>query len=189
MVTIPEGFAQASFIFVGEALPYGAVCTLGLDVQGYAGSPDQAAQDVYERFAGVGQDLSGSIRTIECRVKFGPTEDGPSGSFSGETIGVSGGSLGPNSAHLITKSTALGGRRGKGRMFLPGVGEANVDNGGNLSPAIISALSGSLGDFFAGLITDGLPPVLLHEGVLAPTPVLNFNVESRIATQRKRLRR
>lgn len=189
MAVIPFGFAQATMIYTSASLPHGAANTLGFDVQAYGGSPGSAAQDVYERWAGVVQGLAGTIRLAEVLVKFGPGDTGPAASFSGETVSAANAPSPPNVAYLVRKNTNIGGRQGRGRMYLPGVNESAVDAAGGIAGTLIADLSGRLGTAFAGFIADNLPPVLLHEDALAPTPLINLDISGQVATMRRRLRR
>lgn len=102
-----------------------------------------------------------------------------------------------NSAILVRKRTDAAGRRGRGRLYIPEVSESDVDNVGNLSSTYRSAWQTRATALLANLSDsafDGvLPMVVLHrsEGAgvePAPTPVTALVVETRIATQRRRLR-
>lgn len=107
-----------------------------------------------------------------------------------------------NCSLLIRKLTALGGRRGRGRMFLPGIDEDTVSSAGFVAGSTLTAWQGIFDDFFdalpvdgaAGGVGDAVNPVLLHSEVVgettpAPTAITGFAVQSVIATQRRRLRR
>jgi hypothetical protein len=100
-----------------------------------------------------------------------------------------------NSAHLIRKNTSLGGRRNRGRMYLPGVSEANVSNTGVLAPARVAQINTALSNWRAALEanTGILYMVILHGTSLnsptpTPTPVTSLACQPVIATQRRRLR-
>jgi hypothetical protein len=101
-----------------------------------------------------------------------------------------------NSAYLVHKRTSYGGRGGRGRMFLPGVRENEVDSIGAVTAGTVTtfntALSNWLTAIFAAAGTDGM--VLLHDSVgafaaVAPYIVTGLNLDPVIATQRRRLRR
>lgn len=107
-----------------------------------------------------------------------------------------------NSAVLIKKNTGLGGRRNRGRMFVPGLaGEASVSNLGVVVESTRLIWQGVADAFLAALeatnggIVPSQPMQVLHTpdpitGVApAPTPVSSLTVASTIATQRRRLRR
>jgi hypothetical protein len=97
-----------------------------------------------------------------------------------------------NCALLVRKRTALGGRRGRGRMYLPPfpLAEGGIDHAGKVDPALVSAWTASSQQAF----NEGVSPVLLHatspkSPTPPPTPITSFLVDSMIATQRRRLRR
>lgn len=100
--------------------------------------------------------------------------------------------LPPNCAFLLRKRTAVGGRRGRGRMFIPagvGVGEDSVPVTGVMAEAQRAALETRYNAWIDGL---GPDPVLFHDsatpGGTTPTPITALTVEARLATVRRRLR-
>jgi len=109
-----------------------------------------------------------------------------------------------NSALLVSKGTALGGRRNRGRFYVPGLlNEGVVDNVGNVSASTYQPLfTAFLEDLLVEANTNVLEMVLFHSyewtgdvdpgpppGFPAPTVVTALTVNGRIATQRRRLRR
>ena len=77
-------------------------------------------------------------------------------------------------------------------MYWPGVPLNEVDQSGVIAGATLTAWQAALTDFFEDLGTAGINPVLLHgEGspITTPTPILAWNLDGKIATQRRRLRR
>jgi hypothetical protein len=142
-------------------------------------------------------------------VKIGPTiiqvgvGSGPPVSFVGSLDGegtIVGNVLPSNCALLVAKQTLTGGRRGRGRMFVPWVlPEDNVDDVGIINSGTLSALQTAADDFLEALAdpgpsSDATPMFLLHntEGETpAPPPseVVGLNASNLIATQRRRLGR
>jgi hypothetical protein len=103
-----------------------------------------------------------------------------------------------NTAYLIRKRTDLAGRRGRGRMYVPGVSEADSGATGMVLASAVTAWQTAFNNWFNDLtVTVGnrfYPPAVLHrsEGIGVeplPTLVTSFVVDSRVATQRRRLRR
>lgn len=194
MAVIPTGYAQANFRYSGGGLPNGAEWTLGLDISSAIGGPAGVADDLITNY-------SATIRTVlpaatvltGVLVKFGPNDLGPSAEVATSVPGTGGGvQTSPAVAILIRKVTAIGGRPGRGRFYLPGVQESEVENTGLLTPAFVAGLQSEVDDFFAELVSSGMPPVLLHSEtspVAVPTPITSFQVDSRVATQRRRQRR
>jgi len=96
-----------------------------------------------------------------------------------------------NTATLISKNTGLKGRENKGRVFVPGLEEDAADDGGVLLPATQTVLQTAIETWSASVlaIMDVDAFVILHAGVSPiPTPISSVKVESKVATQRRRLR-
>lgn len=98
-----------------------------------------------------------------------------------------------NNAVVVQKRTALGGRKGRGRMFLPPIyfDESAVSRFGNISPGTVSDVQDMVDVVKTHMNTTlGIDMLLFHnDGVTAPSEVTELIVESTIATQRRRLRR
>jgi len=106
-----------------------------------------------------------------------------------------------NCAILVQKRTGVGGRRGRGRLYLQSPLEASVDANGTLVSSYHSALQTMANTWLSDLagIADGLGGMhLLHSTTLAipdpvdlpvPYQVTTLVVDPIIATQRRRLRR
>lgn len=125
------------------------------------------------------------------------TEQDESGPISAEQEAIVNGTIvaesPPNNfAVLITKQTLSGGRRNRGRMFVPPirVSETGVDQTGRLTTTIRNQLQADWNVVRDNMITAGLPWVLLHSEVpFTPTPITAITVSSLGATQRRRMRR
>jgi hypothetical protein len=193
-MNIPPGFAQVNMLFGGDALPRKAQVVFGVE-------PDPTKDTVLEVATGVvnAWEAVNSIRSqtddnvvLEgIRVKFGPNATGLDGTIgyskagSFATAGVT-----PQVAILVRKNTALGGRSNKGRMFLPGLGEAAVEASGQIITSSLTNWQTAVDIFLAGLGTELVPMVLLHNATeQAPTPVTSLSVQSLVASQRRRIRR
>lgn len=108
-----------------------------------------------------------------------------------------------NCAILVRKNSARGGRRGKGRMYLPPIGlsEGNVTAVGVITQSIVDSISLDFETWRANLSALNLQAVLLHSDKVdpdtgeiielapPPDPVLSFVCQQVIATQRTRMRR
>lgn len=192
---IPSAFAQVNLIFSGNGIPLGAQMTFGvanpedLDPVGIATLVDAAYND-----AEVYDSQSTQARLSGILVKKGPNATGASALLGVDRQGTaSGPCVPPNTSVLIGKATDFGGRRGRGRMYFPCVAEANVEDNGNLASGFMTATQTRFGDFFTELRSVSLSPYLLHsEGnssIPAPYELTGFVVASKVATQRRRLRR
>lgn len=191
MTVIPAGYAEFAMDFGGAGLPLGATITFGVQNATAKGAA-AALTDIIVAIddAGMVQRLSSSVSSTRARLKLGPNSTGAAAEANAIISGAAGATMAPpNVCLLVEKNTNLGGRQGKGRMFLPGVPEGDVGNGGALGNEILTAFQTILGELAANLIAEDLPPVLLHGNALAPTPVVNFSLDPTAATQRRRLRR
>lgn len=193
-MTIPAGFAQVNFRFGGIAAPTGAEFTLGLDVTGSGDTPEDVA-DVLRLLieSDLMPALNGDLSFLGVLVKFGPDATGPSAFVaSSDTGGSAGNGATPQVAYLIQKLTALGGRAGRGRMFLPGVVEGNVNDAGELEAGVASGFDTIWDGIGTAIALNSWTPVLLHQPgspLVMPTPITGFRTDPRAATQRQRLRR
>lgn len=100
----------------------------------------------------------------------------------------------PNCAALIHKRTARGGRRGRGRMFLPWcVSTGDIDEKGVIQASKITSLGTAMTNFHALLATNNVPMFLLHKPGLSavgvPNAVTSLQVDPLIGTQRRRIGR
>lgn len=96
-----------------------------------------------------------------------------------------------NCAMLIRKRSAMGGRANQGRMYFPPayLFEGNVDLNGNIDGADVTAMQVMFNDFMTELNTGGLYMQIFHTPSLStPTEVTQLELQSKIATQRRRMR-
>lgn len=97
----------------------------------------------------------------------------------------------PQVAVIVKKNTGLGGRRNRGRMYMPNVWfmpESAVDNNGGIGSTHLGNYQDHVDEFFDGLTAASLIPVLCHSDGVGATALTNLSVESLVATQRRRLR-
>lgn len=191
---IPVDYAQVNWRFAGAAAPTGAEVTLGLNIELFAGTPQEAAEICVNGWEAT--FLLSQVEEItltEAVVKFGPNDVGPQGAWpSGNTGDISGLAEVPSAAILVKKETGIGGRQGQGRMFVPGVPGSTFDSSGLMSPGDLSGLQVAAEALLTFIGLEGLVPVLLHSEdspIAAPFPITAVTVQARAATQRRRLRR
>lgn len=193
-MTIPTGYAQATWFFGGGGMPLGGAITAGLDIGGAVGTPLELATGLFGAFGGtVMNQVSSEITLTGCRVKFGPDETGPSAEFNGAVAGANTGECSPpNVTFLVRKLTALGGRSGRGRWYIPGVRETSVGEDGVLQEGSVTFMQAELDDFLVAVGALNTNLVVLHQPgapLTTPTPLTALQCDSRVATQRRRLRR
>ena len=188
---IPTNFLQANLVFTGSIVPLGAEVTLGFRHSGFTGDPVDAAEAIYTAFTTpVSTWATADLNFDRVRVKYGPNATGPSAEFAASsTGGQSGDAVSPQCSILVRKSTATGGRQGRGRSYLPGMPESKVGGGGALDGTFRSDVQDDLDTAIAELDLLGLNFVLLHGDLDAPTDITAWSVDLRIATQRRRNRR
>lgn len=102
--------------------------------------------------------------------------------------------LPPNCAVLVHKRTLRGGRRGRGRLFIPWcVSETNVDEAGLIATAEVTTIQTAMNVFRTALGSFNVPMVILHNPGLstmgAPDTVTSLVVDKLLSTQRRRLGR
>lgn len=192
---LPEGYAHITMFGGGTGMPQGWAWTLGLDIEDYSGTPQQLANGIRDDL--VSSTLMTNFQSTVVHqgvlVKFGPTSTGPSATNTAPVAGTAAGNQAPpNQATLVHKSTAFGGRAGRGRMYLPPVNEGSITPDGLIDSALVNAIQTDLASFFAALDTRLVHPVLLHGAgspLSTPSLITDVRVDGRIATQRRRLRR
>lgn len=135
-----------------------------------------------------------------------PTSAPSVGFGTGAVVGGEVGNCAPqNCAYLLSKRSNYGGRRGQGRMYLPGVAEGDVSPVGIIGAGRLGTLATAaatwLARFGTGALTDVVPVILhsfkIEEGLPVPVPttlpppypITAMGLSTSIATQRLRLRR
>ena len=197
-LVIPEGFGNATFEFTcSEAL--GTFSTsIGFIPDGlFVGTEQDMCDAIADAFTATGRPFHAdailvhwSCARLNCVVTTGgepvlaTTELGIGGTSAHDGLVV-------NASMLVKKLTSLGGRKGRGRMYLPPAffGEEQTDMGGLIDPTTRSNIQGFYDSARASLGSAEIIPKLLHSDSTTPTTINSFSVESRIATQRRRLHR
>ena len=192
---IPSGYAQINYRFTGTSLPESAECTLGVAISAFAGTPNEAATEIAGLWNSSQMDNlhAPSVKLTEVEVKYGPAETGPTGVWAGDIPGAASGVAdSPNTAILVKKITASGGRAGRGRMYVPGAPAEKISEAGTLDTTWAPLMQGVLGDFYEDMGLAGFLPYLLHgvgSPLTSPTLITNFTLDTKVATQRRRLRK
>lgn len=168
-----------------------------LDLGGPRSATDMA-DDVYSATMGTGglclaASMIDDYKFLGVSVSFGTATGDIIAQHLQVTTGTVSDSCPPsNFSVLVNKSTALGGRRYRGRMFAPPVwiNEGAVDSVGLISGSTLSNTTTLWNNFYTELINADIQPVLLHQGAGAPipTPITAFTVQALGATQRRRMR-
>jgi hypothetical protein len=187
---IPVGFGQITFGFGGVGLPTGAACTLGFSNEGELTAQEAADAAAVAWVAAIPTCVSSAVVFTGTLCKLGPDSTGPSAISPASQAGaLAGTSVSPNVCFLVHKQTAMGGRQGRGRMFIPGPLEGDVGAEGSVSGTRLTNLAAELTEMRNALITAGMTPVVLHNNALTPTGITSLAPDALVATQRRRLRR
>jgi len=204
MTIVPPGFADCSVEIRHSAMARSAFITFGVEPDAVAA--DQVATKVLVALAGTAgsliNNLDSSTNLIAVTARIGQDGGEPlvyvaeSGAVGGK--GVTG--VPPNCAVLVHKRTARGGRRGRGRLFIPFlIGTSDVAETGILQGSQRTTWQTMCNTILTALTTQGVPMVVLHsaseQGVGAPTTpglpnkVTSLVVDPLVSTQRRRLGR
>lgn len=203
---IPIGFGNIEFIWILAGDPEPITAGLGFVVENPPFTQTNAeaiAADFGSMWGTTGPNAYTAFG-VEIQVSI----DGPDPlvfSASDPTIGgTAAGPLPQNCTFLLDKNSIFGGRRNRGRMYVPGPPENDVSPTGTLGPGAL-VTGTQIADFFAGLplsLTHNTNPlVIFHSyswpsgpdpgpppGFPAPTPIVGIECDPIIATQRRRLR-
>lgn len=194
---IPPGFGNAALVFTSSTGTPPIVTTLGFDLIDVGDSYVAAANKIflaYEEFMLPETDTSLTLDRVTLSV--GPTPgSGSVDSSEDPSPGTRSGSGPPVSMSVIArKVTSTLGRRGRGRMFLPGLlTTTNVDENGIVASGRRSEILAAFGQFLAGCASavapGALEPVLLHsEAPSTPEPIVDVVISSQVGWIRGRIR-
>lgn len=190
---IPEQYGQVNWQFTGIGSPNGAEVTMGFGHGDFAGTIGDAAEALSGAFADTILTVMADGSTLSnTHVKYGPNDIGPFADFpSNIDGGLSVAQTTPQIAVLITKSTANGGRSGRGRMYVPAATETDTLPDGTLDGPYRTAWQTEADNLLEAMSDLQLGAELLHgEDSPAPFPytITALVVSSRCATQRRRNR-
>lgn len=195
-VNIPVGFGLAQLRFIAAGASRESLTTFGYDAT--VTDPALNAQTITDCFTLAGRPL------IPTQIQEGwsylgvrVTENHGTGPVTGEAADLqdgimTGGPMPPNTAVLIRKTTASGGRRNRGRMFVPPIypAETNVGPLGTIADTQVDNMQTWWSAAFTALVVAGVAPYILHsEPPFTPTEITGWVVQDRVATQRRRLRK
>lgn len=193
---IPVGFGQARVMCAFSGSPDPFVITWGYDGD-VAEDPNTDAAEIAAILVATGRpfkpaEYSNQItfRGVEVTRQ---TATGPIGGLSSAlVVGTKSAPMIPcNSAFLLQKHTARGGRMGRGRCFLPPIwtDENNVSPLGIITAFDLSQMQVLWTSALTALLASDCPPVLLHADGSTPDPITSWTISDLCATQRRRMRR
>lgn len=187
---IPTGYAQVNFRYSGLAAPLGAENVIGVDNNLDLGPADIAAAAITAWTDNIAALCVNDLTLSSVLVKLGPNETGLSAEVGSGQTGASGSAgMTPQNALLVHKVSTRGGRKGRGRLYLPGITEGTADESGNIASGTVAIYQAGFDGFLADMDSATLPIVLLHGDSTSPSLVTALTVDARIATQRRRNRK
>lgn len=194
---VPPGFGLAAWIFTASSGTPPFVTTLGVDLDGAGGDFVEAANLLFDAWTASFTAQMDNDLTLD-RVNLRVGQDGPGGSVDSDRVPMAMGRSGTSTAWansaLVRKSSNELGRRGRGRMFIPGLlNNTEVEQDGTILGTRRTTIQGLLNTFFTEVgdptTGAGFPPVLLHSTAPAdPTPITGLTLSDVIGIQRGRIR-
>lgn len=169
-------------------LPFGAATTHGFTTP--VGDLT-AVTDAITAFAdALAFKLITGIQIPSVTWKVGPEATGPSVEIAVNAVGSESGSPAtPNTAYLVNLPVVgMSGRFG-GKFFLPGVAEGSVNGDGGLVGAFQTSLQSAVVDAYNAMATVSSQPFVFPANGGDPHEVDAVLVNTRAATQRRRMRR
>ena len=202
---IPPGFGSAAIEIEGAAGTPTHVTTIGVDLSEAGGDFVAAANNVFQAYVtAFAARTANNLVISRCTLAVG--SDGPGGSVTSSLDSMPGTLSGTFEAiamaPIARKITNELGRRGRGRMFLPGMLSSSwTDQNGRIPNANVVTLQAACDLFYEALSTGELtptppqietpptPPVLLHSTPPStPTPMSGFVVQPIVGWIRGRIR-
>ena len=191
---IPPGFAEVWIRWNSTVDPEPMFCAIGVDLAAGVGAT-ATVTNLLDQTVNLAMD---GATSSDLTLGPGHTIYGQDGgdiridSANAPIAGVLGANALPaNCAVLTRKLTASGGRRGRGRMYSPGIPETSVGFAGTYAAGVQATLQTALDLLRTNLIAlaEVEDVVLFHDSApFTPTPITSLEVQPKIATQRRRMR-
>lgn len=197
---VPVDFYEATFILKANAATRESTCAIGcvdLSVGGPRSAADMA-DDLYGMITALNSPFDNASMMDDyvfkgVSVAFGTVGGDIIGQKLLDLTGTVNDACPPiNCALLVSKATASGGRRNRGRLFVPPcqINEGAVNEVGQVSGATLSTATNQWNNVVTGAAAIDVGLVLFHQGIGAPAPtaITALTVQSQLATQRRRMR-
>lgn len=190
----PTGYAQASYVFTMDGIDGEAISTMGWKSDALDPVFNQGDVDnLFDEF--VAQGLwalqASSVIFLEVRLTPGPS-NAPLATLVSSGAAVPGGEGGdqliPNTTPILKKTTALGGRKNRGRMYLPVLRDGHVGPDGLIDATPLGDLNTAIDDYVTAMNGHDMTAFLFHDSAEVPTEITGLVFESKVGTQRGRLR-
>lgn len=199
----PAGFAQCSYELKHSLSSRSAFITFGVDPT--VTDPAAVATSLVAAFSSTGSlfaciDINVQLQSTRVSMGTDGGEDlvGSSTQIVACTRSMS--SAPPNCAVMVHKQTARGGRRGRGRMYIPWCADSTtLTEAGVLNSANVTTVQNAVNAWRTSVISLVGPLMLLHRPSTIdttrpttpgpPNEITSLTVDALIATQRRRLGR
>lgn len=197
-IVIPPGFAQVVLRWQQAGRPNEYLSTFGCEVASGTTDPSAVAQDAVTTWNAqwAAADYPTDYVFLGATAYLGQDGGPPlSGEFLTNRTGTSASARPtPNCCLLVKKRSAQGGKRNRGRMYLPAgvMTEADIGSDGRIATTPFGTFQSKMNAFLTALVgtTNIDRMVIFHSTTpFTPTVVTQLQVDSIIATQRERMRR
>jgi len=187
-VTFPDNHGQITYVLDGPNASGELNCTMGFGESDELTTAElQTLADSWE--TNVMPLLAANYTLVEVRSL---QQDGANQIAKSVPSGISGSGSDPmsiNAAVIVAKLTGLSGRKNRGRMFVPGIREGEMDAGGNvLSPGNLTFWQDAFDQVLADFTTAERSAVVHHRATSTDTSITELVVRPKLGTQRTRLR-
>ena len=193
-VQIPPGYATFAVEHWLVNYPRPAVCVWGLNSTAWGPDLDLAADQVQDAYAdafAAGLDSNVTIRSSRLTVgqdAVDPLIGMATSSAPGTAVRES---TAPALAVMLSLNTGLGGRRNRGRKFLPwAASDTSISEQGALEASLVTGWNNRAAAFMDNLDAMEVNVVILHgtgsTTAPAPTPVTSITCNPVVRTQRNR---
>lgn len=197
-MTLPgDDFGRVTHIFEGSGLVNRAIVQYAVEFSvGSIGDQTMVEALADELVANIIPRMANTVGLVSTELKVGPDETGPTFVSSQAGVGGSANAQAPaNCAWLVHKITAQGGRRGRGRLYFPGVTETVVGPNGDLSDTDVGLWQTNLNNWRDDIrAISGIEEMSLEHfpgsgSTPAPTAITQLVMDGHCSTQRRRMRR
>lgn len=198
---LPSGYGDARFLFSNTGNSHSTGFSLGVEfVGGVPPFPEAGINLTFKRdILDDGAFIGSNWRYLGVELTIGNDFGVPSTRVQSENLAgtFSASTVPPNCAFLVQKRTGFAGRRYRGRIFMPpcSLTDVDVDAAGNMASALVTSHQVLWDTWLDALVGVSMPPVLIHQydpalgqSPVDPTTITDFVCQSKIATQRRRLR-
>lgn len=131
---------------------------------------------------------SDAYTVSQCRITSLDSATAPQGASSSPGNGTKANGAAPQVSQIIKLLTAIRSRSTRGRLYLPPPGEADVNSTGILLGQQVTDLGTAMSGHISAMSAAGMNLSVLSRKLMVSTNISGFQVQSTVATQKRRLR-